>query len=103
MMRIGLALVIAMTIMAETQPELKRVMTTAPDNGGTLRMTAISIDRQWNPPVTHLKGRVLVEILSQHNPAHQVTMVHADEADYFEETGELVPEGHVRITLGTTH
>lgn len=85
------------------RPELKRVMTTAPENGGVLRMTAVSINRDWNPPVTHLTGQVLVEILSPPRTSHQVTIVRADQADYFEKTGEIVPRGNVRITIGTAH
>lgn len=107
--RIGLGVAaICATVFAargggDEQPELKRVMTTTPDNGGVLRMAAITINRDWNPPVTHLTGHVLVEIFNPPRTSHQVTIVRADQADYFEKTGEIVPRGNVRITVGTEH
>jgi hypothetical protein len=81
------------------KPEFKRLITTLPEGAGGLRFTAISIDRDWNPPVTHLKGHVQVEIMTSPRNAQHVTILRADEADYYEKTGEIVPRGNVRITV----
>lgn len=88
------------TAAGDNKPELKRIMTTMPEGKGSLRLSAISIDRDWSPPITHLKGNVQVEIWSTPRKNNTVTVLRADEADYYENTGEIVPRGNVRVTVG---
>jgi lipopolysaccharide assembly outer membrane protein LptD (OstA) len=79
---------------------LKNLITTMPEGKGRLRLAAMSIDRDWTPPVIHLKGNVRIELWSATpKVSPEVMVLRADEADYRQDTGEILPHGNVRVTL----
>jgi len=106
------ALFIAAAITVSTQPatsqdatshsaseDIKQIPTTLP-NGSPVRFAALNISRNWTESVVHLRGDVRVEIWISPKPAtHQVMVLRADTVEYNEETGEIKPYGHVRVTV----
>ena len=68
-------------------PRKLHVMVTGPGGG---RVSALSIERGVRyPSVIHLKGDVEIR--------RSGMILHADEADYYEDTGEVEARGHVRV------
>jgi len=82
---------------AET-PDSKHVETTTPA-GQPVTLVADSIDKDWNSAVVHLKGNVLMKIRPAGKNATNLTVVRADEGDYYEKTGEFSPRGNVWLTV----
>ena len=78
--------------------DLKQISTTLPESSDAIRMTALSIDRDWTTSMVHLKGSVRVDMQQFSRSGHRLLVIRADEADYNGKTGELVPRGNVRIT-----
>jgi hypothetical protein len=80
--------------------EIKVLGTTLPEGRGSVRLSAMSMDRDRSPPVIHLKGNVRVEMVpAPSRGPHKVIVLRADEADFYEQTGEIQPRGNVRVTV----
>jgi len=106
MKRFGLAFTIssALTVVpqhavSQNPQDMKHLLTTMPEGKGRIELIALNIDRSWTPPVVHLKGNVRIEIRTSPKNAREVTILHADEAEYHEDTGEILPRGNVRVTI----
>ncbi len=79
--------------------DVKEVQTTLPSSE-PMRMRAISIDRNWDASTTHLKGDVEITIrVSEKDGERHNLVIHADEANVNEKSGEITPSGHVRIMV----
>ena len=76
-------------------------------NGAPVQFAATSIAREaptlnWTPSIVHLKGAVRIRMpvhTTQTESLHMYLVVHADEADYDEQTGEIRPRGNVQVTF----
>jgi len=77
--------------------ELKEVSTTLP-NGEPITMSALNIDRTWEPSTTHLSGNVQVLIRESIKAGNRFIVIRADEATLDEKSGELTPLGNVRVS-----
>ncbi len=86
---------------ASTKNEV-HISTTLP-SGQPVRLSALSVDRNWVTFVTHLRGNVQVEMRETVQGGTLYFVVRADEADFNEKTGELTPRGNVRITHEERH
>ena len=62
-----------------------------------MRFTAKDISRTWDTAVIHLKGGVKAEIRESVRAGNRYLVIQADELNYYEKTGELVPSGNVRV------
>lgn len=66
---------------------------------GLVRAEARQIDKDWNPPVVHLKGDAQVRIYTANKDPRGAIVMRADEVDLDEMTGEISPRGHVQLTV----
>jgi lipopolysaccharide assembly outer membrane protein LptD (OstA) len=95
-----------------TQPEPVHLLRPIPGSpGARVALTASSADRdlstRTSESIIHLKGNVEARMINCVFPSRQSgavvcgysTVVHADEVDYNEKTGEIEPHGNVRVTL----
>jgi len=85
-------------IAPSTGSDHKEVQTTLPGSE-PIRMRAISIDRNWDTSMTHLRGDVEITVRVMQKDAERRLVIHADEAEVNEKSGEITPSGHVRITV----
>ena len=82
------------------RPEAKYILTTLPD-GGRITFVADTVDKEWTSNIIHLQGNVRAEIMTGPKNGRTFTRLTADRVDYFEKTGEFVPDGNVHMILIT--
>ncbi len=96
----------ALALMAQTatpQTELKQVMTTVADTGDPVRMTAFQIEKNWTDSTIHLMGQVRLVMGKFSASGGHPLVITADEVTLNERTGEVIPNGHVRIAPYPSH
>ena len=122
-MRLWIVVVCALTASAidaicQEKPDAQRLHVIASKPGLGALLAADSIERdapslKWTPSVIHMRGNVEIrkpvtlslpkieqEAQDIGTPAGRVYLVvRADEADYDEQTGEIVPRGNVHISF----
>jgi len=77
--------------------EIKSVPVPMPN--GLVRAEAREINRDWAPPMVHLKGDANVRIYTATKNPRGVIVMRADEVDINQTTGEISPRGNVRLTV----
>jgi lipopolysaccharide assembly outer membrane protein LptD (OstA) len=83
--------------------ELKHVQIAPPDGGPGFSMQARSVERDVSKaahnPLVELKGDVEIRtaLCGHEVPARKMMVLHADEATYHEDTGEIETRGNVHI------
>ena len=83
-----------------TKEALKNIQTTLTDNGSQIHLAASNISRDPTDSVVHLRGDVRIEMWLAAKPTiHQFVVLRADRVEYNEKTGELDPDGNVRVTV----
>jgi hypothetical protein len=77
--------------------EIKSVPVPMPN--GLVRAEAREIQRDWAPPVVHLRGDAKVRIYTATKDPRRVMVLRADEVDINQNTGEISPRGNVKLTV----
>jgi lipopolysaccharide assembly outer membrane protein LptD (OstA) len=77
--------------------EMKHVDVPMPK--GIVRAEALDIDKDWTPPIVHLKGAAYVRIYTATKAPLGAIVIRADEVDLNQTTGEIFPRGNVRLTV----
>lgn len=83
--------------------ELKQVMTTVADTGDAVRMSALQIEKNWTDSTIHLTGQVRLVVGKFSASGGHAIVITADEATLNERTGEIIPNGHVRVAPYPSH
>lgn len=106
MNRFGFALALAWISVAAAQPAPQH-LTVAPATGNRpVTLTALSIERGAEyPSVVKLRGKVEIKmpVCAKAGPGAATVcdgeiLVRADEAEFYEGTGEIQPRGNVTVT-----
>ncbi len=58
---------------------------------------AQQVEKQWNPPIVHLKGKVSVRIYPDAKTRSAAVIVQADQVDIDQTTGQISPRGNVHL------
>ena len=66
---------------------------------GLFRAEAHDIDKEWAPPIVHLKGNAYVRIYTETKTPRGAIVVRADAIDLNQTTGEILPRGNLRLTI----
>jgi hypothetical protein len=96
----------ALAIGQTTAPEVKHMIVPKTDGSGTTKLSAAHIERGAEyPTVVKLSGNVEIRTpvcLPARKKGAQVcdgyTIVHADEAQFHEDTGQIEAHGNVTVT-----
>ncbi len=79
--------------------DLKHRVMAMPDGKGRIALQANRMDGDWSPSVLHLQGDVRVEIWTTAKAPDHAMVLSADEVDYNEVTGDLIPRGNVKVVV----
>lgn len=77
--------------------EIKSILVPMPK--GLVRAEANDIEKDWTPPIVHLKGNARVRIYTTTKAPRGVIVMQANEVDLNQTTGEISPHGNVRLTV----
>jgi lipopolysaccharide assembly outer membrane protein LptD (OstA) len=88
---------ISQSALGTDRDEIKHVDVPMPM--GIVRGEAREIDKDWTPPIVHLKGNVYVRIYTATKAPRGAVNVRADEVDINQTTGEISPRGNVRLIV----
>jgi len=92
-------LAVAVLCVVASAQDRKHYLSTMPDDKGRLSIVADNIDKNWTSSEVHCKGGVLVEIWPGTKGYSIGTVIHADEVDLNEKSGEFSVRGNVKVTL----
>lgn len=83
-----------------TKEALKKHPNYTDGYGSQIHLAASNISRDPTDSVVHLRGDVRIEMWLAAKPTiHQFVVLRADRVEYNEKTGELDPDGNVRVTV----
>jgi lipopolysaccharide assembly outer membrane protein LptD (OstA) len=83
---------------AESNPTaIKHIVVPMPK--GLVNAEARNIEKDWTPPIVHLKGNAYVRIYTATKSPRGAVTMRADEVDLNQTTGEISPRGNVRLTV----
>lgn len=77
--------------------EIKHILVPMPN--GLVNAEAINIDKDWTPPIVHLRGSVSVRIYTATKDPRGAIVMKADEVDLNQTSGEILPRGNVRLVV----
>ena len=77
--------------------DLKHVFVPMPK--GRIRAEANNVDKDWTPPVVHLRGNVQVRIYTAADKPRGAIVMRAEEVDINQTTGEISPRGNERMSV----
>lgn len=105
-MAVRIAVISALTVISQAAvshsadtkaSEIKHVDVPMPN--GIVRAEAHDIDKDWTPPIVHLKGNAYLRIYTVTKAPRGAIVVRADEVDLNQTTGAIFPRGNVRLTV----
>ncbi len=82
---------------APNRAEAKHMIVPMPK--GRANAEADQIDKDWTSHIVHLKGNASVAIYTETKNPREIIVMHADELDLNETTGDIAPRGNVRLTV----
>ena len=99
LLALALMCVVALVAQRSSAQDRKHYLSTMPDDKGRLSIVADNIDKNWTSSEVHFKGSVWVEIWPGTKSYSYGTVIHADEVDLNEKSGEFSVRGNVKVTL----